>query len=202
MKYNVLLGLQVFFISALVNVASCNEMNSTNDIEARIQTITEELSLTPDQVVGVRDILVKSKNDMGNDAKVNARYRQASMLAQKQIRSGANAQILNLLSTEQKKKFQQIVSGDVNDNQLILLKETLSLTGEQMQEFENIITVNRPKIAKIRNEATTPKQYHRAMGKFMRRQAKEMEKILTKEQKIAFRAFRKKKEVQMEKAKP
>jgi Spy/CpxP family protein refolding chaperone len=201
MKYG-LSVLLLLFLAFSTFALPCRAAAPADDTEHRIQMMADGLSLTPEQVTKLRTILGDvDKQAPGIDPR-NAQYRHDAMRMEKKKHESTSTKILAILTPEQRLKFQEMRNAQPN-RQLLELKHKLSLTDEQMRKVQAITQTSRGQMEALRQTGDRdPKKHHKAMKNIMETQAKEIEKILSPEQKKAFAALRREKEKQMRMSRP
>jgi len=185
--------------------SSCLANEQSKEIENRVQLMSEGLKLTSEQTTKLREILSNANEKIKNSHDQKDKNNQDNNFAEKEIRDQIDNQIIAILTPEQQDRFKKMLKAKPLDKHLSELKEKLSLTEGQMQSIELIITTNASKIEEIKQSPDSkkdPKYYHLAMKKVMDTQAIQIEKLLTEDQRKAFKEMQKEQEEQMKKDRP
>jgi len=200
MKYIVFFILLSFSIGSMV--APCPAADLPTRSEERVQMMQKGLDLTPDQVTKLRKIIADAEAQRSSTNIQNEQFKHDAMRTDRKKRESTSTRILAILTPEQKIRFQEMHNSRPN-RQLLELKNKLSLTPEQMQAVEAIIVDSRGAMEALQRSGNKDsRKHHKTMKRIMDDQAKEIDKILTPEQRQAFKILRREKEQEMRNKRP
>ncbi|MBL7084278.1 MAG: hypothetical protein ISS41_11715 [Candidatus Aminicenantes bacterium] len=178
-------------------------IDQSGQLENHIQRLEKTLKLSREQVDHISAILADAQKKAQKEKDQYKGYHRALLLADENLRKTVDNQIMTILTPEQRTKYRKISEPQPMDKHLMELKKKLSLTDVQMQEIEPIFTSTREMIAEIAmNSSGDLRMPNPAIKKIMDKQAKNIEKVLTREQKEKFKELRKKQEEQMLRGRP
>ena len=200
MKYTLLFALLSVCIGSIA--LPCLAADLSPQAEERVQMMQKGLDLTPEQVKELREIVSDVNGQNKKSTVQDAQFKHDAMRTEKKRRESTSTRILAILTPEQKIRFQEMHNSRPN-KQLLELKNKLSLTDEQMQSVEAIILSSRGKMQSLqRSGDKDSRKHHKTMKRIMDKQAQEIEKILTPEQRTSFKVLRREKEKEMRKRRP
>lgn len=174
------------------NIILCFADDKLREIDNKVQFLTQDLNLTPEQADKIHDILAEAqqKNVRGQ----NQPHRPHPNISEEKIYQETNTKISAVLTIEQRDKFRDFskLNPQLKRN-LLELKQRLSLNEAQTESIKIIMASKTSEMEMIKSssESKDPGQYHQHMKKIMDAQAELIEKLLTKAQKKEFRRLKK-----------
>ncbi len=169
-----------------------------NWLEQRVQKLQKELNLTAEQTGQVRQILEYNQQQAQKEREENQGNPEALLNVAKARREVVDQQIKNLLSAEQYAKYQEISKNAPGDEMALRLSERLDLTEEQTAQVEKILLSAREEMQKLRENASGDRSRNRdQLRSLMEKQDKQIEALLTDEQKKIYGEIKKERREEM-----
>ncbi len=169
-----------------------------NWLEQRVQKLQKELNLTAEQTGQVRQILEYNQQQAQKEREENQGNPEALLNVAKARREVVDQQIKNLLSAEQYAKYQEISKNAPGEEMVLRLSERLNLTEEQTVQVEKILLSAREEMQKLRENASGDRSRNRdQLRSLMEKQDKQIEALLTDEQKKIYGEIKKERREEM-----
>lgn len=169
-------------------------------VEQRVSKLQKELNLSEGQTGQVRQILAYNYEQAQKEREENQGNPEALMNAAEARKEIISRQMQNVLTAEQYEKYQEISKNAVVDEAVLRLKERLNLTNEQTEQVEAIMTSTRNEMQKLRDNASGDRRQSMMQGrKLMESQDKQIEALLTDDQKKIYEEIKKERREEMRK---
>ncbi|MBN2426496.1 MAG: Spy/CpxP family protein refolding chaperone [Calditrichaceae bacterium] len=158
-------------------------------IDKQIARLDKALNLSADQKSKITEILEQSQKEMIKDRDANKDDPRAMREAVNARREITDIQIKNVLTDEQKTKFEEFQKSRTARMQVDELDEALNLTDEQEAKIEKIFQARDDKMKSMRDEADSrPTEERREqMRAEMKAVNNEILKVLNEEQKEKYK---------------
>jgi Spy/CpxP family protein refolding chaperone len=195
MKKSIILIASIFLMQT---IAFAQHSDPT---ENQINELKEKLNLTNQQVDDLRLILNNAREQEKEQWKLNKGDERAMRAAAKERNELTDHQIENILTAEQKTKYQKLREKEPkhSDPQLMELIHRLNLSDEQAAKVETILDNARTAREDMESSSGDRREMFENMHQMREQTDKEIEKVLTDEQKEEFKKFRAEREQEMEK---
>jgi Spy/CpxP family protein refolding chaperone len=198
-KKPVMLGflLMLFFTKITVS-AKGNDM-----VEQRVNKLQKELNLSEEQTNRVRQVLDYNYQQAQKEHEENKGNPEALINAAKARQEITDRQMQNVLTPEQYQEYQEISKNSVTDAAALKLKERLALTDEQTGQVAQIYAATRDEMQKMReNNSGDRRRMREQMRALIEKQDKQIEALLTGEQKEIYEDVKKERQEEMQKRMP
>lgn len=167
-------------------------------LEQRAQKLQKELNLTDEQTGQVRQILEYNHQQAQKEREENRGNPEALQNVAKARRETVDQQMKNLLTAEQYTKYQEISKNAPVEEMTIRLQERLNLTDEQTGQVEKILLSAREERQKQRENASGDRrQMLDQMRSMLENRDKQIEALLTEEQKKIYQEIKKERREEM-----
>ncbi len=164
--------------------------------EKTVAKLRDALNLTPEQVEQIRTILQNAEQEAQQLQEMNRGNREAILAAWQDQDARVKQQIRNVLNPEQQQAFEDIQSTiqwrRLNlDKEVQRLKERLHLTDEQAVQVQKIIEKTRLEMQDVRARYAGDRyQMRNEMVKILNERDREIEALLTPEQKKEYQRYK------------
>jgi hypothetical protein len=152
-------------------------------IEKRLTMLREKLELTDDQTANIKQILLDAEKQAEQDRDLNKGNPRALIAAARERREMTDRQIENMLTEVQKIKYQELRKNIITDDRTSMLVERLKLSDEQALQVQTILIREQEQMEKLRNSSSDRKEKFSEMRSIREDTDKQIEQLLTEEQK-------------------
>ncbi len=189
---------KLFFFVLIFLLISGNVMfaQPSQSIENTMARLQSKLELTPEQTQQIRTILVNAEQEAQQLQEMNRGNREAILAAWQDQEERVHQQIRNILNPDQQKKFEEIKSSLVwrrmnFDKEVQRLKDRLHLNEEQALQVQKIIEKTRTEMQNVRARYSGDRyQMRNEMMKIIQERDKEIEALLTPEQRKEYEKYK------------
>jgi len=170
-------------------------------VDERIEELKTKLNLSNEQA---KDIILILNNDREQEKEqwtLNKGDQRAIRAAGKERKELTDRQIENILTPEQKTMYKAMraTESKYDDPQVMELVNRLNLSDEQAGKIENILLSARTEKQNTRSSTTNRRGRFEEIKKIQDNANKEIEEILTTEQKEAFKKYQAERDEEMRK---
>ncbi len=166
-------------------------------IDHEVTRLKQELQLDSLQSGQVAQILQHSAEQAERIREVNRGNPQAMQNAMQAQQELTDRQIENILLPEQQQRFEAYRRTRISDPRAHELQTRLGLTGEQALLVEKILQQSREQMQNVRSRSLDRREKMSAMRQIMQRQDKQIEQLLSDEQKRLYDEIKKERRQQM-----
>ncbi|MFH1893318.1 MAG: hypothetical protein ABIK83_11630 [Candidatus Zixiibacteriota bacterium] len=183
--------------------ASAQTVDSTDHLDKRVSELQKELKLTDDQADQLRQIFEEARPPQPSEGRVADKSDQKSGENPRGRRGEISEKIQSVLTEKQWDKYQEYERARRTASQLETLTEALNLTEKQAAQIESILDYFQGRTEEIFSEEYGDQQdMRKAMQKLREAQDREIEEVLTDEQKDLYESYKNERREQMRNRRP
>ena len=155
-------------------------------LENRLEQLKTSLQLTDQQTKQVEQILKKTAEEAEKLREQNLKQRQEMRAAHLRLMDQTESQIANILTEEQKKRFDLYKNHRAGTKRLMRLQQRLNLDADQTYKIGQILSTSRDKILALREKEQSREARYKAMLSIREETDKKITSVLNEEQKAEY----------------
>ena len=155
-------------------------------LEQRLEQLKTSLQLTDQQSKQVEQILNKTAKEAEKLREQNRRQQQEMHAAHLRLIDQTESQIANILTEEQKKKFDLYKKNGVGTKRLMRLQQRLNLNTDQTYKIGQIISESKDKMLALHEKESSREARYKAMLSLKKETDNKITALLNEEQRAEY----------------